>query len=474
MPDVTDNAGAVLAAPATPPQTPTTDPSGAPAPQTAPPVDPAVAANVARHATFGMAVKNLLGAIHGQTEYKPNPQTGQVEETTVPTKPGQLFRNILAGALIGGAASGGGEGGFLGGLARGGSAVMQQQKQQDQQAYARARQSQSDSFEKQKADDEHTLHMAEIAHTNLQMMHAQWQLHHLDEEQLQKKNASAKAYEDFIKNTPGSQPVKFSVDGQSVDSMTAPEFQSAYIKDPSLLHAPSDDYIRHFVDISDATELHNAGQGKWVDDAGNLVNLQGNTTIRAYDIPTRTLKTPQMVDGSEILKVRPELKGSIDPTHKYAVSPEAWSALYTAELKDNATTARTAAEKALKEERESKGARDSASNARAVADIESNRAHALSRADRDYQKAISEGSDPTEAKSTRDQARQDAQTGYDNSMNALRGPSAASRRTANPKGRVQPPQGKAVVYDQQNTPHFVDSDKLKAFLADPQYKGWHQ
>ncbi len=35
-------------------------------------------------------------------------------------------------------------------------------------------------------------------------------------------------------------------------------------------------------------------------------------------------------------------------------------------------------------------------------------------------------------------------------------------------------QQKATVYDPQGQPHFVDADKVRAFLADPKYKGWHQ
>jgi hypothetical protein len=436
MPDVLNNAGGVLAGPPAPPsQTPPPDPNAAPAPQQ---IDPATAANIAHSASFGQAVKNLLGSLHGQqTVYRANPQTGQVEATTVPTRPGKFFRDLLAGALIGGAASGGGEGGFVGGFARGGTAAMQDQQQQDQQAYERARQAQSDSLEKQKADDEHTLHMATIAHLNLQMAAAQHELHNLDQQQLDKKNASAKAYEDSIKNTDGAQPVKFSVGGQNIDSMTAPEFQTAFVKDPSILHASSDDYVRHFVDVNDATELHNAGPGRWVDDAGNNIRLADNTTIRAYDIPTRTLKTPQQVPGSTLLKIRPSLEGSIDPNHSYSVAPEALSALYTAELKDNAEAARTAAEKSLADQRATKGARDAANNAKTIADIESKRATAFERANRDYQKALSVGSDPEAAKATLDQARQDAQTGYDNAMNALKG-QRSSTSQHRPTGGTNP------------------------------------
>jgi len=458
MPDVTDNAGAILAGPSQDPQTSPSDASTQqPAPQQAttppaPPVNPALAASVVHHATFGAAVKNLLGSLAGQqTTYAPNPQTGQVEETSVPAKPGQFFRNLLAGMLIGGAAgSESGNGGFLGGVARGGSAAMQNQQAQDQQKYQRARQAQADTLEQQKADDAHNMHLALLAHTNVQITAAQQQLHNLNDEQLAKKNASAKAYDDFLKNTEGAQPVRFPVNGEKLDDMSAPEFMAAYVKDPSILHASSPDYVRHFTDVNDATELHYAGAGKWVDDAGEPVRLADSTIIRAYDIPTRSLKTGRMVPGSTILKIRPELAGTIDPDHNYSVTPEAISGLYTLELKDHAEAGRAAAENALANERATRGARAAANNARIVADIESKRASAFERANRDYQKAISVGTDPDEAKSARDQARQDAQTAYDNSVAALKGqgsgtpqgkPTAQTRTNAQPAGGKPAPEG---------------------------------
>jgi hypothetical protein len=39
---------------------------------------------------------------------------------------------------------------------------------------------------------------------------------------------------------------------------------------------------------------------------------------------------------------------------------------------------------------------------------------------------------------------------------------------------INPPAGKTTVYDPEGTPHFVFSNKVNDFLADPQYKGWHR
>lgn len=52
---------------------------------------------------------------------------------------------------------------------------------------------------------------------------------------------------------------------------------------------------------------------------------------------------------------------------------------------------------------------------------------------------------------------------------------SSSQSSQPPSGNQLPaPKGKSTVYDTNGVQHFVDSDKLKAFLADPKYKGWHQ
>src|ERR1700676_1942360 len=72
----------------------------------------------AHHNMLGKVASALLGK---QVDYRINPQTGQSEAYEVPQKPGDLFRHILAGALIGGAAAKG-QNSVLGGFAAGGKA----------------------------------------------------------------------------------------------------------------------------------------------------------------------------------------------------------------------------------------------------------------------------------------------------------------------------------------------------------------
>lgn len=294
----------------------------APGPQAPPPA----AADLAHHSMLGRAFRALMG---NPVEYQSD-ASGKTVAVPVPQKPGQIFRGMIAAAIMGGAmgakAPGGG---FGGGFAAGEEGVRQDRQQKDQQAYERARQGAADQRAAQQAKDEHDLHMATIAHTNMGISVLQHQLHNMEQEDYDKKVASSKAYEEMMKNTDGAKPVTFSVGGQSIDSMTAPQFRDAFVKDPNLLHAQSPDYVRHFVDVNDGTELHRTADGNWTDDSGKPVRLSDSTTIRAYDIPTQTFKTPQMVPGSRIIALNPDLKGAIDPNKSYSLTPEGMASLKT-------------------------------------------------------------------------------------------------------------------------------------------------
>src|SRR5260370_24425663 len=62
----------------------------------------AAEADNTHHNLFGRAVKATFHASNNtQAQYVANPQTGRIEEVSVPAKPGQFFRNLLSGMLIG-------------------------------------------------------------------------------------------------------------------------------------------------------------------------------------------------------------------------------------------------------------------------------------------------------------------------------------------------------------------------------------
>ena len=155
--------------------------AGPPAARPMPPqVSPQVLAaqqEEAHHSLIGRMFRAVAGT---ERTYQVNPQSGQVESMPVQQKPGQMFRNLLAGALIGGAAGaeGRGQGGFMGAAGRGMTAQRQQMQQQDQQQYARAQQQFKNQLEARRETREETaaateeqLKAAQIALTNKETLH---------------------------------------------------------------------------------------------------------------------------------------------------------------------------------------------------------------------------------------------------------------------------------------------------------------
>ncbi len=116
------------------------------------------------HSKLGRAVSTLFGQ---QTSYLVDPASGQVVPTTTKAPPGQMFRSLLAGAILGGAQ--GTEGmspGFGRSFFRAGAAGINRAQQQDQQRKQEAIDAQKRQQEKQKFDTEEDVRKAQIAHEN--------------------------------------------------------------------------------------------------------------------------------------------------------------------------------------------------------------------------------------------------------------------------------------------------------------------
>lgn len=139
-------------------------------------------ADVARHHAIGKAATFLFG------------QQRDASGEVVREKPGQLFRSLLAGALLGGAmgsqgsAGGGSVGSFLGGVGRGASGVEQQAYARQQQALVNSQRKQELSLDQQKFDEEKMQHAATLEHWNLENLNHGREADYRDREQLEKEN----------------------------------------------------------------------------------------------------------------------------------------------------------------------------------------------------------------------------------------------------------------------------------------------
>ena len=146
----------------------------------APTPDPTLMKHVSKLASIGHVFNTLAGQAN---DYQVDPKTGQTVATPIKQKPGQMFRNMLAGALMGGAAGAGND--FATGLVKGGAAGVQDQRNQDLQRRAQAQEqfknqitAQDQQMKQAEFQDRQKLTQAQIAHYNLEMVGLNQQISH--------------------------------------------------------------------------------------------------------------------------------------------------------------------------------------------------------------------------------------------------------------------------------------------------------
>jgi hypothetical protein len=441
---VTNDASTTLAAPAPPDvpvqQSPTPDqipmqPQAPSAPAVPSSVAPAASPEMVRHSIMGRAVQALVHAAHGnETSYEVNPQTGETEATTTPGRASNFFKNLVLGALIGGAVGSAnkGRGGFAGGFTAGGAAAAEatqaRNQQQDQLRRTQAEEQFKNQITARKMTDDETMHQATVAHINAQITGIHMRQAEMTQEEIDKKNSAARAYGKSLEDA-GGKSVKLSIAGKPLDAVPADQFGTAVIKDPSLLNAP-DGFARHFVDTTDLSELHFDG-GRWVDDSGTPVNMSAKSTVRAYDLPTNTFKTPSQVSGRLINQTRGA--DIVDPSKTYSVSPEGMSSLYALNLKDANERARTKHQNALADKH--------ADNQKKFGQIEAKKNAALAKAEHNYFLAINGNKDEEKAKAQLAFEKNQAQQEYELSIKNAGGSVAPQ---AQPKAQPQITPGQSV------------------------------
>jgi hypothetical protein len=345
-------AGAPIQAAPLPPQN-TATPLGSPAasPQAAQP-NPTAVAQVAKHAMFGKAVKNLLGALEGvRYNYNVDPQSGQMVETPVKQRPGAFFRQVLAGALLSGAAATeahaqnpylGGLGGFAVGA---GSAIKNQQqqdqmkRQQAQQAFERQRETEGDQMAQDKEQQEQSLFQVHLAHWTVQELNSAAMLNLDNEKEINQQNEQGQVLLDHVMEEHGKLATDIPDNGTVGN---APKLMK-YFADHSSAMIPGDGSMRVVVKSVDINGLaYDPQHFGWKDaKTGEHVDLDDRTTWKVYDIPNNALgvddKVP--VSGRELKKLFPSGTGDkLDPNATYRITPSEMVAAGTHE-RERANTA---------------------------------------------------------------------------------------------------------------------------------------
>lgn len=215
---------------------------------------------------IGKAFKILSGQ---NTQYTIDPQTGKMTTTEVPNTPGQFFKNVVAAALVGGAASAShareNGGSPLAAVAEGGAANINRNQALDQERIQRAQQDYKNQLtaqneqredEKQRLDQqnfqsEEVLRKAQIAHANAETVRTNQltqgdsftthqkvaeagQQHFSDYKdaglQPVAKDISESEMADFMKNRPGASALDWEATGTKLtkDANGQPVYEQTY------------------------------------------------------------------------------------------------------------------------------------------------------------------------------------------------------------------------------------------------------
>lgn len=270
---------------------------------------------VASAAKTGLGWHALMGS-HG--EVGPN---GTVVQA--PNKPGDLFRSILAGAIMG--ASTGAQarmGGGVGSFAVGAGAAQQQAQQEKEKLQQQSQQSQQKLLMQAQIENMNSETAARHHTTDLQ-----------NKEYHDKHNAASQAMIDGLTAAGGVAPV----DGKIAETVTVPDLVKAYTKDPTIRQAPSG-YMRHFIDTTDSSEVTFNGD-HWVKADGTPENMTDNSTIKVIDVPANAMSTKRPLSGKDLNKISGQTM--FDPEKTYQVAPIDMDAMNTTRLKNENEKART-------------------------------------------------------------------------------------------------------------------------------------
>jgi len=258
---------------------------------------------------LGRVASALLGK---QVDYRVNPETGQQEAYEVPQKPGDLFRHILAGALIGGAAAKG-TNSVLTGFSRGGAAGIEANREADQQRQQRAQKDFANKQVLDKAAQEKLESAANHEHWNKEQLLHERDANLRDSEFLEKQNENSQQLQKWAQEA-GGIPAPITGNGELRNGQA---MMKLFTSDPSKFRPPAgyNRFITHDIDLGGLT--HDAG-GKWIDGDGNPVNMEDRTTWRVSFIPQKP--QPITIDGSRLNHLFPKTLGGLaDPKQSYSL-----------------------------------------------------------------------------------------------------------------------------------------------------------
>jgi hypothetical protein len=351
----TPSADASPTAPTTAPTAPTSPAGAAAAPALAAaqpqpnPQQQAAIADVQHHAVLGKVTSALLGQ---QYDFRVNPETGQTEKVAIQQKPGDLFRHILAGAILGGAAgadaSSKGQGGgaqFIGGakaVTDASQATDQQRRAQAQTAFANQqaaargqREQNTEDREDQKAADEKIKTAAQFELQNREALLHERDSNLRDQDFNERHNERMETLRDKATE---SGAVDAPIEGNGQPGNGA-KFEQLFAKQPELFQPPQgyNRLVTTDVDMKGLTYDQKLG---WVDATGRPIDLKDRTSWHVQYLPVNSGKEPLEFKGSDLNKLLPKTAGTLlQPDKIYRLPFDGVVALATKEHELNRTAA---------------------------------------------------------------------------------------------------------------------------------------
>jgi len=246
------------------------------------------------HSLIGRVVRHFASALEGkQINYQPDPTTGEVQEVVTPRRPGGVFRDIVLGALAGGAAGATAPNrqSALGGAALGGATVAQQQQAQQQRqqqlalekaqrlknlADAKAQQKKADDIQAQTTA---LGNISVLTHDHMANLH--------DPKQVDSYNNSSQIVLSALKDKAGARPAQIlGPDGTDLNAKpdNGGDLLAMFQKNPESVMKAPDGWHRSVITTVDTKGLTQKN-GQWVDEAGKPVDLADRTTFHLLDIP---------------------------------------------------------------------------------------------------------------------------------------------------------------------------------------------
>jgi hypothetical protein len=245
-----------------------------------------------KHTILGHAVRHIANSLEGKrTVYEPQ-DDGTIKESQVPRRPGGLFRDLILGALVGGAAASepvpAGSGPLVG-LARGGAAAYQNQLGQDSKARNRALQNaqlekQADDRQReyQKTIDAKQIVEATKASSTVSDMNLGHNIGLHSPQEIDSLNQSNSAIQQAAMKNGG---VLAPIPGNG-EKGNGPAMMAKYNQDSSIMEAPQD--FHRILNVQHDTSGLQYKDGKWVEKDGSTPDddyWNKHSTVSLIDIP---------------------------------------------------------------------------------------------------------------------------------------------------------------------------------------------